>query len=125
MYKRQVDASYDILPRLTLGAKYGHRSGSVTESRLSDEFFKSSADLGVLRLDYHLTHRWDASIEGRYLNIGNGTVERTGGLGILYRHINDNAKIGVGLSYGGIDEEYLLANDDDDLGWLINLVGKF
>ncbi len=120
-----VDGSYDIHPRWTLGAKYGHRSGEVTDSRESDDFYKSSADLGVIRLDYHLTHRWDATLEGRYLSIGDGTVERTGGLAALYRHINDNAKIGVGLTYGGIEQEYLLARDDEDIGWLVNVVGKF
>jgi len=120
-----VDASYDIHPRWTLGAKYGHRSGYVTDSRESEDFYKSSADLGVIRLDYHLTHRWDATLEGRYLNIGDGTITREGGLAMLYRHINDNAKIGVGLTYGGIDQEYLLADDDKDVGWLVNVVGKF
>jgi len=120
-----IDASYDFHPRWTLGAKYGHRSGEVTDSRESEDFFRSSADLGVLRLDYHLNHRWDATIEGRYLNIGDGTIEREGGLAILYRHLNDNAKVGVGLTYGGIDQEYLLANEEKDIGWLVNVVGKF
>ena len=120
-----VDASYDFHPRWTLGAKYGHRSGYVTDGRESEDFYKSRADLGVIRLDYHLTHRWDATLEGRYLDIGNGTITREGGLAMLYRHINDNAKIGVGLTYGGIDQEYLLADDDKDVGWLVNVVGKF
>jgi len=120
-----VDASYDFHPRWTLGAKYGHRSGFVTDSRESDDFFESAANLGVIRLDYHLSHRWDATLEGRYLDIGNGTITREGGLAMLYRHINDNAKIGVGLTYGGIDQEYLLANEDKDVGWLVNVVGKF
>jgi len=120
-----VDASYDVHPRWTLGAKYGHRSGFVTDSRESDDFAKSSADLGVLRVDYHLSHKWDATIEGRYLNIGDGTIERVGGLGMLYRHINDNAKIGVGLTYGGIDQQYIIANEEKDVGWLVNVVGKF
>ena len=120
-----VDASYDIHPRWTLGAKYGHRGGEVTDSRESDDFYKSSADLAVLRLDYHMTHKWDATFEGRYLSIGDGVIDRTGGLAMLYRHINDNAKIGVGLTYGGIDQEYLLAQDEENIGWLINVVGKF
>ncbi|NNE58302.1 MAG: DUF11 domain-containing protein [Hellea sp.] len=120
-----LDASYDVMPRLTLGAKYGHRSGYVTDSRESDDFFKSSADLGVIRMDYHLTHRWDATIEGRFLSVGDGAIERTGGLGMLYRHINDNAKVGVGVSYGGIDPDYILAQEEEDFGLLINVVGKF
>ena len=120
-----IDGSYDILPRLTVGAKYGHRSGEVTSNRDLLDFTKSSADLGVIRFDYHATHKWDALIEARFLNVGDGAIKRTGGLAGVYRHINDNAKIGAGITWGGIEEEYLAAQQDEDLGWFINLVGKF
>jgi hypothetical protein len=90
------------------------------------DFTKSEAQLGVIRLDYHATHKWDAVLEGRILDIGNGTIMRQGGLAGVYRHINDNAKIGVGLTWGGIEEEYLATiADEDDLGWYLNVVGKF
>jgi hypothetical protein len=121
-----VDGSYDVSARWTLGAKYAHRSGSVTSSRESLDFTRSSADLWVGRIDYHLTHHWDALAELRHLDIGDGTISRTGGLMGIYRHLNDNAKIGVGLTYGGIEEEYLAAIDEsDDWGWYLNVVGKF
>jgi len=121
-----VDASYDVSPKWTLGGKYAHRAGSVTSNRESLDFTKSQADLGVLRLDYHATHRWDAVLEGRYLNIGNGVITRTGGLAGVYRHVNDNAKIGVGLTWGGIEEEYLATTGkQDDFGWYLNVIGKF
>jgi len=123
-----VDASYDILPKWTLGGKYAHRSGSVTSNRESLDFTESSADLGIIRLDYHATHKWDILLEGRYITIGDGAVSRTGGLAGIYRHINDNAKFGLGLTYGGIGEEYLSVldeDDEDDWGWFINVIGKF
>ena len=120
-----VDTSYDLSERWTLGGKYGYRSGSVTSSRDSLDFTESEAQLGVIRLDYHATHLWDAVLEGRILDIGNGTIRREGGLAGLYRHVNDNAKIGAGITWGGIEEEYLAAQDDDGLGWYINVVGKF
>ena len=120
-----IDGSYDLLPRLTVGAKYGHRSGEVTSNRTLLDFTKSEADLGVVRFDYHATHKWDALLEGRYLNVGDGTIVRTGGLAGIYRHLNDNAKLGVGITWGGIEEEYLAAQQDEDIGWFINLVGKF
>jgi len=120
-----VDASYDLTSRFTLGAKYGYRSGDVTSDRESDDFFRSEAQLGVLRLDYHATHQWDAVFEGRILDIGNGTITREGGLFGLYRHLNDNAKIGAGVTFGGIEEEYLAAQEEENLGWFINVVGKF
>jgi hypothetical protein len=122
-----VDTAYDVSEKWTLGGKYAHRSGSVTSSRDALDFTKSSADLGVIRLDYHLTHQWDASVEGRWLDIGDGVITRTGGLAGIYRHMNDNAKLGVGVTWGGIDEQYLSATeqDEDELGWFINMVGKF
>ena len=121
-----VDTAFDISPKWTLGGKYAHRSGSVTSNRESLDFTESSADLGVLRLDYHVTHQWDAHLEGRYLDIGDGVITRLGGQAGLYRHMNDNAKLGFGLTWGGIEEEYLGAlQDEDDIGWYLNLVGKF
>jgi len=121
-----VDVSYDIAPKWTLGGKYGYRSGSVTSNRESLDFTESEAQLGIIRLDYHATHKWDAVLEGRILDIGNGTITREGGLAGVYRHLNDNAKIGVGVTWGGIEEEYLATvSDEDDLGWYINVVGKF
>ena len=65
-------------------------------------------------------------LEGRYLDIGDGVITRLGGQAGLYRHMNDNAKLGFGLTWGGIEEEYLGAlQDEDDIGWYLNLVGKF
>jgi len=121
-----IDTAFDVTPKWTLGGKYAHRSGSVTSNRESLDFTESTADLGVLRLDYHLTHKWDAHLEGRYLDIGDGVITRLGGQAGIYRHMNDNAKLGVGVTYGGIEEQYLGAlEDEDDIGWYINLVGKF
>ena len=120
-----IDTSYDVSERWTLGGKYAYRAGSVTSNRESLDFTESEAQLGVIRLDYHATHLWDAVLEGRILDIGNGTIRREGGLAGLYRHVNDNAKIGAGITWGGIEEEYLAAQDDDGLGWYINAVGKF
>ena len=120
-----VDGSYDIHSRWTLGAKYGRRTGEVTSSRESLDFTKSMADLGVLRLDFHATRKWDALVEGRYLTIGDGVITRTGGLAGVYRHVNDNFKIGGGIVWGGIEEEYLAVQEDDSLGWYLNLIGKF
>ena len=121
-----IDASYDVSSKWTLGGKYAHRSGAVTSNRESLDFTRSSADLGVLRLDYHVTHQWDIHLEGRWLDIGNGVIERVGGQAGIYRHMNDNAKLGLGVTWGGIEEEYLGAlEDEDDIGWYLNFIGKF
>ena len=121
-----IDTAFDVSPKWTLGGKYAHRSGSVTADRQSLNFTKSTADLGVLRLDYHVTHQWDMHLEGRYLNIGDGVITRLGGQAGVYRHMNDHAKLGIGITWGGIEEQYLAAiADENDIGWYLNLIGKF
>ena len=120
-----LDASYDLSEKWTLGGKYGFRSGELTASRASDEFEKSQAELYVARLDWHVVNNWDALFEARYLDIGDGVTTREGGLVGLYRHVNDNVKLGGGLVWGGVEEEYLAAQEDTDMGWYLNLVGKF
>jgi uncharacterized repeat protein (TIGR01451 family) len=121
-----IDAAYDLSPKWTLGGKYAYRSGSVTSNRESLDFTNSEAQLGVIRLDYHLTNRWDALVEGRYLDIGNGVTSRMGGQVGVFRHLNDNAKIGLGLTYGGIEEQYLaVVGREEDIGWYFNVIGKF
>jgi len=120
-----VDGNLDVTQRWTLGGKFAYRSGEVTSTRLSDDFSKSEALLGVVRADYHFNREWDLTAEARLLDIGNGVVTREGGLLALYRHIGDNAKIGVGGTYGGIEEAYLAAQDDDGFGYFLNIIGKF
>ena len=120
-----VDTGFDISPKWTLGGKYAYRAGEVTSSRETTDFAKSEAELAVLRLDYHATSRWDGSVELRRLDIGNGVITRDGGLAGLYRHVGDNAKVGAGITWGGIDTAYVGAREDDAVGWFLNVVGKF
>ena len=120
-----IDATYQATQRCAVGAKFGYRSGEVTEGRDSTDFFSSEALLGVGRLDCNIVNRWDGLIEGRYLEIGNGVTERWGGLAGIYRNVGEHAKIGGGLTWGGVDDNFLALNRERDLGWYINLVGKF
>ena len=119
-----VDASYDISQKWTLGGKYGYRTGELTTSRGSNDFAKSEAELYVARLDWHVVNDWDATVEWRYLDIGNGVSTREGGLAGLFYHLGDNAKIGGGVTWGGIEEQYLAVREEE-MGWFINVVGKF
>jgi|GEM_PF-545931 len=120
-----LDTSFDVSQRWTLGGKYAYRSGEVTSSRETLDFTKSMAELGVLRLDFHANREWDFVGEIRRLDIGDGVITRNGGLLGLYRHLGDHAKIGVGGTYGGIEEAYLSADEDDGFGYFVNVLGKF
>ena len=120
-----VDGSYDLSPRWTLGGKFAYRTGEVTSSRQTLDFTRSEAGLGVFRLDYHTSRLWDVTLEARRLDIGGGVIVRNGGLAGIYRHLGDNAKVGLGATYGGIEEAYLSADEDEGLGYFLNMIGKF
>jgi len=79
----------------------------------------------VGRLDCTLYRRWDGLIEGRYLEIGGGVTERWGGLAGLYRNVGQYAKIGGGITWGGVDDDFLALNTERDVGWYLNIIGKF
>ena len=119
-----VDAIYDLTEKLSVGGKYGFRSGEVALSRTSDNFIKSDAHIGVVRLDYHVVKKWDILAEGRILSSSLAADEQLGALLGVYRHIGDNAKIGVGYNFSKFSDD-LRDFDNDSDGVFLNMVGKF
>ena len=94
-----IDGIYDLTKKLSIGAKYGIRSGEVALDRTSDDFVTSDAQLGVVRLDYHAISKWDVLLEGRVLSSSLADDQKFGALAGVYRHVGDNAKIGVGYNF--------------------------
>ena len=119
-----IDANYDLTERLTLGAKYGFRSGSVSLGRGSDTFVSSTAHLGVARLDYRVARHWDVMAEGRVLAVPTAHDYRVGALTAVYRHINENVKIGLGYSLSDFSDD-LTDQSYTSKGLFLNLVSKF
>ncbi len=119
-----VDGIYDLTEKLSIGAKYGFRSGEVALDRTSDDFITSDAQLGVVRLDYHVISKWDILAEGRILSSSLADDERLGALIGLYRHVGDNAKIGVGYNFSDFSDDLTDFSADSE-GVFLNLVGKF
>ncbi len=119
-----VDAIYDLTEKLSIGGKYGFRSGEVSLDRGSDDFIKSDAHIGVVRFDYHVVKQWDLLAEARMLSSSLADDEQFGALVGVYRHIGDNAKIGVGYNFSKFSDD-LRDFDNDSEGAFINLVGKF
>jgi uncharacterized repeat protein (TIGR01451 family) len=120
-----IDATYQVSDRCSVGGKYGYRSGEVTEGRDSTDFFSSQAWLGIGRIDCNIVNKWDGLLEGRYLDIGDGTVERWGGLVGVYRNLGNNVKLGGGLTWGGVNDDVLALSPERDIGWYLNVVTKF
>ena len=119
-----IDTAYDLTKKLTIGGKYGYREGEVALSRLDDNFVSSDAQLGVIRLDYHVIKKWDLIGEARWLSTSLADDDRFGALVGVYRHVGENAKIGAGYNFSSFSDDLTNFENDND-GFFINLIGKF
>lgn len=118
-----VNASYDVTERLTFGSKLGYRKSEVAD-RGTDVFTENTAVLAIARLDWHVIHKWDVMAEGRILNTRETGTDESGALLGVYRHLGDNAKIGLGYEWGGVSDD-LTDLSYDNQGVFLNIVAKF
>ena len=118
-----ADVSYDVIPKLTLGAKYGVRVGSKRNRDGSGGWQDAIANLGILRADFQVVHDWDVLVEGRALWTNPDETADFGVLAGVYRHINENLKLGAGYNFGHFSDD-LRDQTFDDRGVFINLLGK-
>jgi hypothetical protein len=119
-----ADVSYDVVPQLTLGAKYGMRVGDVRERTVGARWQKSQVHLGILRADWHIVNEWDAMLEGRVM--WSPTSEETdyGLVAAVYRHFGENMKVGLGYNFGQFSDD-LRDLSQNDHGVFLNVIGKF
>jgi len=119
-----IDAIYDIVPKLSVGGKLGYRFGELRDTSLAgSSWFESRAWLGIVRLDWHVVHEWDAVGELRYLKAEEAGDARFGALVGVYRHINEYVKVGVGYNFTDFSDD-LTNLDYRSRGWFVNLLGK-
>ena len=118
-----IDGDYDLTPKLSFGAKYGFRSSQVAE-RGTDDFTDSTAHLGIMRLDWHVVHKWDVMGEVRALYGVEDEGTETGALLGIYRHVGNNAKIGIGYEWGRVSDD-ITDLDYDSSGIFLNIIAKF
>ena len=119
-----VDVMYDLMPHLTVGGKYAYRYGQVAQDRENPEYFDSRAHLYVLRADWHFVYRWDALVEGRWLDLPDAQDSRSGVLAGIYRHLGNHIKVGVGYNFSDFSDD-LTQLDYKHQGLFINLIGKY
>jgi hypothetical protein len=119
-----IDVNYDLTQSFTIGAKYGYRQGKVSLDRTSDQFVSSNTHLAILRADWRAVKQWDLLVEGRYLSNDLAGDERWGGLAAIYRHLGNNAKIGIGYSISDFSDD-LTDQSYTSKGVFVNLLGKF
>jgi uncharacterized repeat protein (TIGR01451 family) len=119
-----VDLSYDLTKDLTLGTKYAYRLAQVSVDRENPDFFDNDAHLAILRADYRFFEKWEASLEGRLLELPDLDERRAGALTTLYRYFGDNLKAGLGYNFTDFSED-LTDLSYDNHGIFFNLVGSF
>jgi len=118
-----LDADYDLNQQWTVGGKLGARWGQSSPDdtiALAD----NDAYLAVVNARYHLTHKWDLLIEGRYLEASDAGLSEFGVLGAAYRHIGNNVKLGVGYNTGRFSDDLTDLTYDDE-GVFVNFIAKF
>ncbi|EHS52234.1 hypothetical protein PDO_4819 [Rhizobium sp. PDO1-076] len=120
-----ADTSYDLLPWVTIGGKYGFRIGDVRDrEEASSEWNDSFSQLLAARADFHIISKWDVLLEGRLLDSPSAGTSDFGFLVSGYRHIGDSFKLGAGYNFGDFSDDLrdLTLNDQ---GVFVNLVGKY
>lgn len=118
-----LNGIYDLNERWSVGGKLGYRQSQIAE-RDDRVFTDNTAVLGALRFDYHMTHVWDISAEGRVLKTREADLTQTGVQAGVYRHVGENVKVGLGYEWGDVSGD---ASDIDyeGRGLMLNVVGKF
>jgi hypothetical protein len=119
-----ADINYDLIKELTVGAKYGVRIGQSKERKAGSDWESSTAHLGVLRADLNIVNNWDALVEARMLWLPDTDTSQFGAVAAIYRHLGENAKIGIGYNFGSFSDDLrdLTLNDQ---GIFVNLLGKW
>jgi hypothetical protein len=117
-----LDLTYDLTANWTIGGKYAYRLGEVSLDRESPDFFDNNAHLGILRADYRFLRNWEASVEGRVLDLSDLGDRRTGALVAVYRYLGDHFKVGVGYNFTDFSDD-LTDLSYDHQGLFLNIVG--
>jgi hypothetical protein len=120
-----LDATYQLTPRLAIGAKVAARIGELRLSRDdSQPWFDSKAFFWAVRADYEVVRRWDLLAEARKLSVTTAGDSQLGALVAVYRHLGPNAKVGVGYNFTDYSDD-LSDLSHRNHGFFFNVIGKF
>lgn len=99
------DVIYDLTQSWSVGGKYARRMGQASEDRVNPVFFDSTADLYIVRADWHVMRLWDLALEARALSVAQAKDTRSGALVALYRHLTNNIKVGAGWNFTDFSDD--------------------
>ena len=119
-----LDGTYFITPKFSLGGKYGLKIGEITNSRTSDDFYRSTAQLFVVRADLKFRKKWEGLAELRALTVDLAQDAKVGALLALYYNIDNNFKIGAGYNFSDFDDD-LTNLDYNASGIFFNIIATF
>jgi flagellar motor protein MotB len=117
-----IDVSYDLTRQWTVGGKYAYRLGEASLERVNPQFFDNTAELYIVRVDWHFRQEWEGMIEGRALEIPDLNETRSGALVALYRHFGKHVKAGLGYNFTNFSED-LTDMSFKSHGIFMNVVG--
>ncbi|MBU2954814.1 OmpA family protein [Marinobacter sp. F3R08] len=120
-----IDGIYDLTERWSVGGRYAYRLSELRMSRDdSAEWFDSRGQLAALRLDWHVTRKWDLMTEIRRRDEYAADDTRTGALVGVYHHFGNHLKAGLGYNFSDFSDD-LTDMSFRTQGWFINAVGKY
>jgi flagellar motor protein MotB len=100
-----VDVSYDLTQQWSVGGKYAYRLGQASLERVNPQFFDNTAELYIVRIDWHFHLEWEAVVEGRALEMPDLNQTRSGALLAVYRHLGKHVKAGLGYNFTNFSED--------------------
>jgi flagellar motor protein MotB len=118
-----IDLSYDLTQQWSVGGKYAYRVGEAALDRVNPQFFDNTADLYIVRIDWHFRQEWEAMVEGRALEMPGLNQTRSGALVAFYRHLNKHVKAGLGYNFTNFSED-LTDMSFKSHGIFMNVVGS-
>ena len=119
-----IDTIWDVTPWLSVGGKYGYRWGSLKPTRVAGNWFNSSADLMVLRGEWHFVRNWSGLLEIRQLRAREADDSKRGALVGVYRRIGKHMKLGVGYNFTDFSDN-LTDLSFTNRGTFVNLLSTF
>ena len=117
-----IDVSYDLTQQWSVGGKYAYRLGEASLDRVNPQFFDNTAELYIMRIDWHFHQQWEGVIEGRALKMPDLNQTRSGALVAVYRHFGKHVKAGLGYNFTNFSED-LTDMSFKSHGIFMNVVG--
>jgi hypothetical protein len=117
-----IDVSYDLTQQWSVGGKYAYRMGQASLDRVNPQFFDNTAELYIMRIDWHFHQEWEGVIEGRALKMPDLNQTRSGALVAVYRHFGKHVKAGLGYNFTNFSED-LTDMSFKSHGIFMNVVG--